>query len=201
MTTELIEEPAEEPTTRPTDRLQELQAMQVFYDVLEKLGQESRRSAIRWLCEALEVEQAPAQSEVAAPGAGDPVVPPADPRDFMTQKRPQNQAEKIACLGYYLTTYRGSKFFKSADLTALNTEAAQPKFGNMPRDVDNTERSNGYIVAASNGAKQLTSRGEAVVDALPDRDAVEAARKQNPFKARKSTSGSRRGTRTDEDES
>src|SRR5437016_5232880 len=52
------------------------------------------------------------------------------PKQFVSDKRPANDTERILCLAYYLTHYRGTDRFKTKDLTLLNSEAAQPRFSN-----------------------------------------------------------------------
>ena len=96
------------------------------------------------------------------------------PKVFMLQKQPQTDVERIGCLAYYLTHYRNMPYFKTADLSQLNTEAAQRKFSNPAVAVDNAAK-NGYLVPASNGNKQLSAAGEHFVEALPDREAARAA--------------------------
>src|SRR5437868_7115829 len=47
------------------------------------------------------------------------------PKDFILEKDPTTEVERLACLAYYLTHYRETPQFKNADLNRLNTEAAQ----------------------------------------------------------------------------
>lgn len=93
------------------------------------------------------------------------------PKQFVLEKQPKNDIERVACLAYYLTHYRGTPEFKALDISQLNTEAAQPKFSNVSVPVDNA-RQRGFIVLASGGKKQLGALGEQFVHALPDRDAA-----------------------------
>jgi hypothetical protein len=95
-------------------------------------------------------------------------------KDFLRDKSPRTDLERVTCLAYYLTHYKDQQFFKSVDLSTLNTEAAQPKFTNISVAVDNAT-SAGYLVQAGKGSKQLGSIGEVYVQALPDRDAAKAA--------------------------
>jgi hypothetical protein len=94
-------------------------------------------------------------------------------KDFLRDKLPRTDVERVACLAYYLTHYRSMQFFKTFDLSSLNTEAAQPKFSNPAMSVSNAIRS-GFIVQAAKGSNQLSSAGEVFVQALPDRDAAKA---------------------------
>jgi hypothetical protein len=46
------------------------------------------------------------------------------PKEFLLEKQPSTDVERIACLAYYLTHYRETLKFKTLDLAKLNTEAA-----------------------------------------------------------------------------
>jgi len=96
------------------------------------------------------------------------------PKDFLLEKQPRTDVERIACLAYYLTHYRGTPHFKTIDLSMLNTEAAQPKFANAANSSNNAVKM-GYLVPSSKGQRQLSAVGERFVRALPDRDAARAA--------------------------
>ena len=96
------------------------------------------------------------------------------PKSFMAQKRPSSGIERVACLAYYLDRYRGTQQFKTRDLTKLNTEAAQPTLSNAAVFARNAVDAQ-YLSKAGGGAKQITVLGEAIVDALPDREKVKAA--------------------------
>lgn len=95
------------------------------------------------------------------------------PKDFIRDKAPRTDVERIACLAYYLTHYRDTPHFKTIDISSLNTEAAQPKLSNATYAVDNATKA-GLLVQAVKGAKQLSAAGEYFVQALPDRDAAKA---------------------------
>ncbi len=101
-----------------------------------------------------------------------------DPKMFMATKKPISDVERITCLAYYLSRYRGSTQFKTRELTDLNTEASQPRFSNPTVAARNAVQQQ-YLSLAGRGAKQITTRGEAVVNALPDRDKVKNALEEN----------------------
>lgn len=96
------------------------------------------------------------------------------PKDFLWQKQPRTDVERVACLAYYLTHYRDTPHFKTLDISQLNTEAAQTKFANAAKAVNNAS-SYGYLAATTKGNKQLTAAGELFVEALPDRDSARQA--------------------------
>lgn len=98
----------------------------------------------------------------------------ATPKQFLFEKKPQTDGERIACLAYYLTHYRATPHFKTLELSKLNTEAAQIKLSNPTAAVDNASRS-GLLVQVGQGKKQLSAIGELYVEALPDREAAKQA--------------------------
>lgn len=113
---------------------------------------------------------------------------PPSPKDFLYQKQPDTDAERVACLAYYLSHFRATPHFKTVDISKLNTEAAQIKFSNPSHAVWNATRSE-LLVPASKGMKQLSAYGERYVDALPDRAAVkEAMSSRRPRRPRKKSS-------------
>ena len=99
---------------------------------------------------------------------------PPSPKDFLFQKEPSTDVDRVACLAYYLTRYRETKHFKTVDISKLNTEAAQRKLANAASSVYKaTQR--GLLAPAPKGMKQITAVGERYVDALPDQAAAKAA--------------------------
>lgn len=107
------------------------------------------------------------------------------PKEFLHQKRPPTDVDRVACLAYYLTHYRSTPHFKTIDLSQLNTEAAQIKFSNAAKAVDNATRS-GLLVPAVKGHKQLSAAGELYVQELPDKAAaksiIEGYKRRRPKK-------------------
>jgi len=95
-------------------------------------------------------------------------------KEFLRDKSPKTDIERIVCLAYYLTHYRDTPHFKTVDLSSLNTEAAQPKLSNPAVAVDNATKS-GLLVQAVKGSKQISAAGEVFVQALPDREAARAS--------------------------
>src|SRR6185312_5000043 len=92
------------------------------------------------------------------------------PKEFLHEKQPKTDVERIACLAYYLTHFRNTPYFKTLDLSKLNTEAAQIKFSNANYAANNATNS-GYLAAGPKGQRQISAAGEQFVVALPDRDA------------------------------
>src|SRR5580765_1118310 len=106
------------------------------------------------------------------------------PKHFMAEKRPKTDMQRVACLAFYLTHHRNIQFFKTRDLTDLNKEAAQPQMSNPTVAVRNATNQQ-YLAIAGGGSKQITTRGEEMVKALPDHERVKAALENNPMARRK----------------
>ena len=96
------------------------------------------------------------------------------PKEFVFEKQPRSDVERIAVLAFYLTHFRDMPHFKTLDLSKLNTEAAQPKFANTANSASNAVKQ-GYLVPSSKGMRQLSAVGERFVAALPDRETARAA--------------------------
>jgi hypothetical protein len=105
------------------------------------------------------------------------------PKEFLFEKQPRSDVERVAALAYYLTHYRDTPHFKTLDLSKLNTEAAQPKFSNAASSANNAVKQ-GYLVPTTKGQRQLSAAGERFIAALPDRDAARAAMTQGAPKRR-----------------
>jgi len=112
----------------------------------------------------------PAAQPNALPGAASGMTP----KQFLASKKPDNDYERVACLGYYLTNARTTPHFKTADISKIATEAAY-KFSNPATSVHHASVTYKFLAPAGGGKKQMTALGEAVVEAMPDREKVKAA--------------------------
>ena len=106
------------------------------------------------------------------------------PKEFLLEKQPRTDVERIAVLAYYLTHYRDMPHFNTLDLSKLNTEAAQPKFANTAYTGNNAQKMK-YLVSATKGQRQLSAGGEQFVQALPDRELAKKA--MTKFRPRRKT--------------
>lgn len=115
-------------------------------------------------------------------------------KQFMADKQPKSDMERLTCLGYYLTHFRDTAAFKTVDLTHLNTEAALPKMTNPSATARNAVEQQ-YLALAGGGRKQITQRGEALVQALPDRVAVKDALEQYQMHGNKRKTSAKKSKR------
>lgn len=169
--------------------MDDVEALSTIVSILRQLDADAQKRVLQSVHTMLEL---PLQLKTA-PHAGD-ILPQTrsvsgqefsrdrslSPKEFLMDKQPRTDVERVACLAYYLTHYRDIPHFKTVDISTLNVEAAQPKFSNASVSVDNA-RATGYLVPATKGNKQISSVGEKFVQLMPDREAaLEAIRTFRP---------------------
>lgn len=183
----------------------EFEALQAVIAVLRNLDQNARHRILESTAtflgispihsKAREVGNSPLSSDPAnisysarAPFSKDTSM---SPKEFLMEKAPRTDVERVACLAYYLTHYRSIPHFKTLDISMLNTEAAQPKFSNTTYSTNNAVKL-GYIVPSTKGQRQLSALGERFVQALPDRNAAKevllSMRRRNRGKRKRNSS-------------
>ena len=113
------------------------------------------------------------------------------PKEFLLQKRPNTNVERVACLAYYLDHYRDIRQFKTIDINKLNTEAAQTKLSNPSHVIRDAVRSGYLVAAATKDMKQLSADGEKYVEALPDRNAAKEVKPRSSRRSRRKTNTNR----------
>ena len=153
-------------------------ALKQMLDIVSNVAPENRERLIQSLATFFDLTPVAAPNAASA-GRKREGIPFSEekvlsPKEFVFQKKPQSDVERVTVLAYYLTHYRDTPYFKTLDISKLNTEAAQAKFSNAAYAVDNATKY-GYLVPASKGNKQVSAAGELFVQALPDRDAAKQA--------------------------
>lgn len=182
------------------DFKRELAAMEKVVTAVAGLEKDQQTSVLRWAADRLQLGSIlpaigthPAGSLGATPPGGTgsmgamPQGPPSSKptaKEWMIQKKPNSDVERVTCLGVYLTRFGGEEIFNTKQLTAINRDAKQPPVGNPSQAVDNATKLQ-YLAIAGSGKKQVTPRGEALVDALPDREAVKRVLQEHPIKKRR----------------
>ncbi len=170
--------------TQLDDPMAELEALQQVIGALQSLDNDARQRIFDAAATFLQIKStdyATGRSGLIASEQREATTYPPfstdtspSPKEFLLEKQPRSDVERIAVLAYYLTKYRDTPHFKTLDLSKLNTEAAQPKFSNAANSANNAVK-RGYIVSSTKGHRQLSAAGERFVDALPDREAARAA--------------------------
>lgn len=186
--------PLTEPKAGPAN---EIVTLQNVVDALAALSVEGRKRVVAYCLEYFSIKldgPRPAHTQVPthepktsrhAPFSQDTSM---SAKEFMLEKDPRTDVERIACLAYYLTHYRSQPHFKTVDISALNVEAAQPRFSNAAFTSKNAVKA-GFIVPSIKGQRQLSAAGERFVRALPDREQAKSAmeavrRKPRPKKTK-----------------
>lgn len=118
-----------------------------------------------------------------SPPSGDTQADRSGAKAYMSEKKPGSDIERVTCLAYFLTHYLNSPTFQTRDLSKLNTDAHQPKLSNPTVAVNNASRQR-YLTPAGGGKKRITTIGEEVVRALPDREAVKQVLASQPGRRR-----------------
>lgn len=170
-----------------TDAALELRVFTKLAEEMQRLGKDSQLRVLKMLGVLLQLPMGLGEARTASTHTPyeTPTAPnrssssfsedrSLSPKEFLLEKKPYTDVDRVACLAYYLTHYRATPHFKTLDLSKLNTEAAQIKFSNAAQAVDNASKS-GLLAQASKGQKQLSAGGELYVEALPDREAAKEA--------------------------
>ena len=158
------------------------QAVQQIFELVSGFNDEEQPLIIRSVATLFKVDVNPGVRTVDHSVSNSPIVSKRNPvfsgheelspKDFLASKSPQTDVERVVCFAYYLTHYRDLKYFKTADISSINTEAAQPKLTNVASTVKNAS-AKGYLVPATQKKQeQISAVGEKYVDALPDRQAA-----------------------------
>lgn len=163
----------------------EFQALQAVIGALQPLDAEARQrilvSAATFLQAQFQAPDGPPRERIPVPGTRPTATPPysdsvtMSPKEFLLEKQPRTDVERIACLAYYLTHYEDTPSFRTLDLSKLNIRAAQPKFTNAAQAAKNAVTSRYIVASTKRGHRQLGAAGEQFVRALPDRNAARSA--------------------------
>jgi hypothetical protein len=167
----------------------EVDAMRDIDGALGKLDAEAQQRVLDWASSKHGVKL-----RVQTDGGGNsaqatPLRPQraADIKTFLAQKRPDSFYERVACLVYYLEKFGGQVEVGTKDITKANSDARLSKLTNPAVFVKHATHTYGYLTPLGKRKFAVSARGEAVVEALPDRAKVEEAHEKFRFgkKARK----------------
>lgn len=169
---------------KPSIITQEFQAIQTALEVLEPLNTAQRDFAVSMILSRLGMGSAPgaalpAESHPpAAPGVGGGAATDLDKisaKEFLKRKAPTTDLERLVCLAYYLTHAQDRASFTTRDITLLNAEAHGTDFSNAAATAMNAVRQSKLLSTAASGKKRINTRGEGLVEALPDRTKAKEA--------------------------
>ena len=111
--------------------------------------------------------------------------------DFVKNKSPKNEYQRVAVIAYYREYKQSKKEFKNAEMSQANTqEARQPKISNITDVVTKARDRYKFLTkGAGRATRQLSTQGADIVNALPDQEAVKkliaSAKSRKPRKKKK----------------
>lgn len=186
---------------------EEFKAIQTALEVLEPLEQPQREFAVAMILARLGMAKAEGGLHSGNAGrggalgtGGSAALTPAalktmTAKDFLKLKTPATDLERFVCLAYYLTHARDTAQFTTRDITKLNSEALGPDFSNAAATATNGVKQSKFLSRAGGGKKRITTLGEAVVEALPDRQKAKEAAAAAPRRAKRKDRGKKRKPR------
>lgn len=144
-------------------------AVQAIYEALEPLPQEARERVVASALSLLGMEVAPGTTPASASPA-----PVADaskagrsrglsPVEFMQEKAPATNAQKIAAFAYYRERFEGQARFSRGDLKGYFSKVRETPPGNYDRDFASAVKQ-GWI-HEDGSESYLTSKGLEAVEA------------------------------------
>ena len=162
----------------------EIRAMEAALAALQPLKPDERRRVLEWLWAKLDFGAPPADS---GPGGGPSVVRDGI-KQFVKQKSPGDDVSRATTLAYFLEHARKLASYGYDELSQARVSAALPKF-NLSRAVANAQRAGYLTTAGKHGMYQVTSTGEALVEAMPDTEAIKQVKAQGTKRRRKTSAG------------
>lgn len=169
----------------PKKSTTEIDAMKAIDEVMPALDEETRQRVMEWAIskfgQKTQMRQGGNISPARRPGLLPGTQPPGDIKAFLAQKQPTSFYERVTCLAFYLEKVEGQTEIKTKDITSANTAARLSKMSNPTLFVQHATKTYGFLTPLAHGKYGVSTRGEALVEALPDREAVKAALAQHPF--------------------
>ncbi len=166
----------------------EVDALQIVHQALLLLEPEARVRVIRAVGVLLQLPGTSTEDSAlqvgGAAASGEKrirITPTTKIDTFVSAKRPSDTYQRLACLAYFLEHHDNKTDVFAKDLTNANSDARQGNISNIVTFLDLATRRHGYFAAVGRGKKHLTTRGAAVVEALPDQAAVKSALQQHPL--------------------
>ncbi len=165
-------------------KITEHDALKGIDNMLETLSDEERQRVFDWVQLKYKVSSAKAPIPLSGGSfrAESPAFTTGSIKDFLVQKKPIDTYERIACIVYYFEKVQGVEGVKTSQITQGNKDARQAPFSNPAVFVNHAANRHGLLTAIGGRKKALSARGEAVVDALPDREKVNMALTDHPIK-------------------
>jgi hypothetical protein len=162
--------------TKPTG-YSEVDAMRDVDEALSKLDPDAQKRVMDWASSKHRIKFSTDQngSEMISVVAGRQAQQAKDIKSFLSQKQPENFYERVACLVYYLEKVEDKPEVETKEITEANSQARLSRLTNPAVFVKHATHTYGYLTSLGKRKFAISARGEAVVEALPDRAKVEEA--------------------------
>jgi hypothetical protein len=157
--------------------------MREIDSALAKIEHDAQQRALDWAAAKYQLQKSsPSGAEAGAAQPGQPPAgKPGSIKSFLAQKRPENFYERVACLVYHLEKFDGKNEVGTKEIVKANSDARLSTLTNPAVFVKHATHTYGYLTSLGKRMFALSMRGEAVVDALPDRAKVEEAHNKFHF--------------------
>lgn len=177
----------------------ETEAMQKIAVEVEKLPQESRERIANWLLSIVGIPSSTPAPRPKSPMPRDVVHEQAHSevqsytssetiKEFFHGKKPRNNYQKLATIGYYLEFMKGKDEFNNNDLKHAwkLTREALPSSKVFSNSLNNTISTYNYFVAGSKkGLYRIGIKGQNLVEELPNQSKTLASAAKKRTKKRK----------------
>ncbi|MBI2635136.1 MAG: hypothetical protein HYW79_01165 [Parcubacteria group bacterium] len=172
-----------------------LKAIEVIVKELQKLDESDRPDVISFALKQVGLTpptnlNSP-QSDSSIAGGSQSAGLDTSMADFVKNKNPKNEYQRVAVIAYYREYKQNRKEFKNAEMSQANTqEARQPKISNITDVVTKARDRYKFLTKGTGKAThQLSTHGADIVNALPDQESVKkliaGAKSRKPRKKKK----------------
>ncbi|MCI0618560.1 hypothetical protein L0244_36745 [bacterium] len=172
-----------------------LKAIEVIVTELKKLDEDDRPDVISFALKQVGLTTPTnlnsSQSDSNIAGGSQSAGLDMNMADFVKNKSPKNEYQRVAVIAYYREYKQNKKEFKNAEMSQANTqEARQPKISNITDVVTKARDRYKFLTKGTGKAThQLSTHGADIVNALPDQESVKkliaGAKSRKPRKKKK----------------
>ncbi|PKL36350.1 hypothetical protein CVV38_00360 [Candidatus Peregrinibacteria bacterium HGW-Peregrinibacteria-1] len=168
---------------------------------IEKIDEGSREAALKFIIERLGIKSDNLGTVRTQDQASEVIdTKPTTPKkasdqsieEFLQNKKPANNYQLIACIGYYLEQVKNIKEFGTTEIREANSDARLPVISNITRDLKNSHYQYNFVMPSGKGKKKLTTYGIEVAKALPDQEKVKTIIKKSRAKINKKSSSKKK---------
>jgi len=152
----------------------EVDAMRDVDAALNKLAPDAQQRVMDWAFSKHSIRLR-SNAGASAGAFQSPVLPVPQAKDiksFLVHKNPENFYERVACLVFWLEKFDSRTEVGTKDITQANSDARLSKLTNPAVFVKHAIHTYGYLTSLGKRKFALSARGEAVVEALPDRTKI-----------------------------